>query len=87
MWKQYGTTRQATYNNILRRMRSVIHLTKATDTYQEYVILIAFPQRQWLRERASLLRYTTFPVLLLLATFILTLRPFYPIKNFPVCID
>ena len=24
----------------------------------QYVILIAFPQQQWLRERASMLRYT-----------------------------
>ena len=26
--------------------------------HTEYVILIAFPQQQWLRERASVLRYT-----------------------------
>jgi hypothetical protein len=31
---------------------------KDTDTHSEYIILIAFPQQQWLRERA--------PVLLLL---------------------
>jgi hypothetical protein len=28
----------------------------ATDTYPEYVILIAFPRQQWLRERVSMLR-------------------------------
>jgi hypothetical protein len=32
--------------------------TKATDTHSEYVIFIAFPRQQWLRERFSLLRYT-----------------------------
>jgi len=29
---------------------------KATDTHSEYVILIAFPPRQWLHERAPMLR-------------------------------
>jgi len=28
------------------------------DTHSEYVILIDFPMQQWLRERASTLRYT-----------------------------
>jgi hypothetical protein len=30
----------------------------ATDTHSEYVILITFPQQQWLHERPSILRYT-----------------------------
>jgi len=29
---------------------------KATNTHSEYVILIALPRQQWLRERASMLR-------------------------------
>jgi len=33
-------------------------MTKATNTYLEYVIIIAFPLQQWLHERASMLRYT-----------------------------
>ena len=33
------------------------HTRKHAHTDQ-YVILIAFPQQQWFRERASLLRYT-----------------------------
>jgi hypothetical protein len=37
-------------------MRSARWITKATDTRLEYVILIAFPRQQWLRERASMLR-------------------------------
>jgi len=40
----------------IQRLRSACWMTKSTDTHSEYVILIAFPQ-QWLRERASLLRY------------------------------
>jgi hypothetical protein len=40
----------------IRRMRFACWVTKATDTHSEYVILIAFPRQQWLRERASFLR-------------------------------
>jgi len=57
MWKN-GTARQATDDNTIRRMRFAYWITTATDTHSEYVILIAFPQLQWLRERSSLLRYT-----------------------------
>jgi hypothetical protein len=35
-------------------------ITKAVDTHSEYVIIIAFPLRQWLRERTSMLRFTYF---------------------------
>jgi hypothetical protein len=37
------------------RMRIASWSPKATDTHSEYVILIAFPQQQWLHERASML--------------------------------
>ena len=40
------------------RTRIACWLPKAINTYSEYVILIAFPLQQWLRERASMLRYT-----------------------------
>jgi hypothetical protein len=33
-------------------------LTKATNTYSEYVTPISFPQQQWLNEPVSLLRHT-----------------------------
>jgi hypothetical protein len=56
--KEYGRARQATDDNIKRRMRFACRITKATDTHLKYVILIAFPRQQWLRERASMLRYT-----------------------------
>jgi hypothetical protein len=38
------------------RITSWIH--KAINTRTQYVLLIAFPLQQWLRERASMLRYT-----------------------------
>jgi hypothetical protein len=49
---------QTTDGNIIRRMRFARWITKAIDTHSEYVILIAFPRQKWLRERASMLRYT-----------------------------
>jgi hypothetical protein len=56
--EKYGRARQATDDNIIRRLRFAFWMTKATDTHSEYVIIIAFPQHQWLRERATMLRYT-----------------------------
>jgi hypothetical protein len=43
---------------IIRRMRFACRIRKATDTHSEYVIIIAFPRQQWLRERASIVHYT-----------------------------
>jgi len=40
----------------IRRMRIACWIPKATDTQSKYVIML-FPPKQWLRERASLLRY------------------------------
>jgi hypothetical protein len=54
--EKYGRARQTTDDNIIRRMRFACCITKATDTLAEYVIFIAFPQQQWLRERVSVLR-------------------------------
>jgi len=39
-------------------MRIACWITEATNTHSECVILIAFLLQQWLRERASTLRYT-----------------------------
>ena len=55
MCKNYGTTRQDTADNRIRRMRFSWWITEATDTHTEYVTLIAFPRGQWLCERASVL--------------------------------
>jgi len=52
-----GTAGQATDDNTVRRMRFACWIPKATNTHSEYVILIAFPLQQWLRERALILRY------------------------------
>jgi hypothetical protein len=58
--EKYGRARQATDDNIIRRMRFVCWINKATDTHSEYVILIrnALPRQKWLSESASVLRYT-----------------------------
>ena len=45
------------------RMHIACWVPKATDTLSEYIILIAFPLQQWLRERASVLRTRTFILL------------------------
>ena len=63
--EKYCTARQATVGNKIWRMQFACWIPKATDTYSEYVILTAFPRQQWLLERASLLLYTTLPVLFL----------------------
>jgi hypothetical protein len=39
-------------------MRIACWITKATNTHPKYVILIAFPQQQWLHEHSSMLRDT-----------------------------
>ena len=45
-------------------MRFACSITKTTDTHLEYVILIAFPRKQWLRECGSVLTFVrTFPLL------------------------
>jgi hypothetical protein len=57
--EKYGRARQATDDNIIRRMRFACCITKATHTHthSEYVILIDFSRQQWLRERTTILRY------------------------------
>jgi hypothetical protein len=53
-----GRARQATDDSIIWCMPVACWITKATDIYSEYVILIAFPRQLWLRERNGLLLYT-----------------------------
>ena len=56
----YGTAREATDDNIIRRMRFAcwIPIRKTIDTHSECVILVlvAFPQQKWLCELATMLR-------------------------------
>jgi hypothetical protein len=47
--------RQVTHENIIWHMHFTCCITKARDAHSEYVTLISFPQRQRLRERASML--------------------------------
>jgi hypothetical protein len=56
--KTYSTAHRPQMTVLIRHMRFVCWITKATDTHLEYsyVILIAFPRQQWLRERASMSR-------------------------------
>jgi hypothetical protein len=59
--EQYDRARHTTDDNIIRRMSIacwIPKVTKVTGTRSEYVIRIAFLRQQWLRERASILRYT-----------------------------
>jgi hypothetical protein len=55
--EKYDRARQATNDNIIQRMRFACWVTKATDTHSKYIILIAFPWQQCLRDRASVLCY------------------------------
>jgi hypothetical protein len=52
------------------RLRIACCVSMATDTHSEYVILRALPRQQWLRERASMLRYTCITSLVTLRLFI-----------------
>jgi hypothetical protein len=54
--EKYGTAKQATDDNIIRRMRFACWITKSTNTHLACVIIIAFTRQQWLHERASMLR-------------------------------
>jgi hypothetical protein len=55
--EKYGKARQATDDNITRRMRFTCWITKATDTHSEYVIPIAFPQQLVTRTRLNVTLY------------------------------
>jgi len=52
--EKYGMAGVATDDNVMRRMRLVFWINKATNTHSEYVILTVFPLQQWLHERASM---------------------------------
>ena len=63
--EKYGRARQVTDDNIMWHMCFVCWITEATNTHLKYVILIAFPWQQWLRECASSVMFIhTLPILL-----------------------
>jgi len=57
MWKNVVQP-EATDGNIIRRTRNTCWTTKPADRHTQHAILIAVSRQQWLRERASVLRYT-----------------------------
>ena len=61
MWKNFGERGRP--QMAIWRMRIACWIPEATNTHSQYVILIAYPLQQWLHDRASMLRYSTLPVL------------------------
>jgi hypothetical protein len=55
--EKYGEAREVTSDNIIRRMCFACWISKATKTLSAYVILNAFPRRQWLGDLTSILRW------------------------------
>jgi len=53
--EKHCRTGQATYDNIIRLMRTACWIPMAESTHSEYVTFIAFPLQQWLHKRASML--------------------------------
>jgi hypothetical protein len=78
---KYGGVRCAANDSIVWRMRIGNRITEATDMHSDYVILIAFPLQQWLRERASLLRYTYITCLVMI--FLVFAAPYFVPLSFP----
>jgi hypothetical protein len=70
MWKYTALPVKA--QTIKWRMRFGCWKTKVTDTHSEYSIFIAFPLQYWLRESASLMRYSS-TTCLVTATFYFSL--------------
>jgi hypothetical protein len=56
MWK--NTVEPDRSRVTIRHMRIACWIPKATNTHTGCIIIIAFPQQQWLNERSSMLRYT-----------------------------
>jgi hypothetical protein len=52
-----GKVRYGGTGNMIGYMRIACWIIKATRTHSGYVIHTAFPRQQWLRERATMIRY------------------------------
>jgi len=60
-WMRYcekNITERGRSQMTIWRMRFICLITKATNTYSEYAMFIAFSLQQWLHESAPLLVYT-----------------------------
>jgi len=53
--EKYCAFRNATDDNIIRRVCIACWIPTATDIHPKYVILITIPRQQWLGERPSLI--------------------------------
>jgi hypothetical protein len=73
-----GVARQTTANSITRRMRFAYWIAQSTDVPSEYVIFIAFPRQQWLRECVSVLRYKYIACLVILSVIASQIGPRLP---------
>ena len=51
----FCTAGQAKDDDIIRHIRCVCRINKATDIHLESAIFISFPRQKWLRECASIL--------------------------------
>ena len=69
------------------RMLISCWILEATNTYSQYVIVIAFPLQQWLHERASVLCYMNIacPVMYLHASLTEVETPLCFIKVLTLC--
>jgi hypothetical protein len=56
--ENYGRARLASDDNIIRRMRFVCWINKATNAHWQYILLIAFGTAKQFREYAAVLHYT-----------------------------
>ena len=56
MWK--NTIERVRLQMTIWRMPIAYWLSKATNTFSEYILLIVFPLQRWLHVRALMLRYT-----------------------------
>ena len=74
--EKYCRAGQVTEDNIIWHMGFTCWIPKATDTHSEYVILIAFPLQQLLRESPSVLRLFI-SCISCLNTYIVSLRCMY----------
>jgi hypothetical protein len=75
--RKYCRTGQATNNNKTGRMLIACWMSKVTNTDLKYVILITSPLQKWLRERASILRYTYIACIVYLYLYFRTLAHLY----------
>ena len=79
MWK--NTVQLDRPQITIRRTRIIRWKPKAANTHSDYVILTAFLLQKWLRARASMLRYSTPSVLLLL----ICTRTTWVLSCFKIC--